>query len=127
MRKTVRVLLGVASWALVSAPSAGAAEAPEDGKRLYEKYCASCHGVDARGATELAKLFERDAPDLTKIATRRGGWFPEVLVKEIVDGRFVVHGGRQMPVWGEVLTTDQITLVTEYIYSLQDNPTTVAP
>jgi len=127
MRRNLLAYLAVAFGSLVSAPAVAADPALENGKVLFEKYCASCHGVDGRGGTELAKLFEIDPPDLTRIATRRGGWFPEVLIKEIVDGRFVAHGRREMPVWGETLTRDQITLVTEYLYGLQDNPTSLAP
>jgi mono/diheme cytochrome c family protein len=126
MTRKLLVLLAAASAALVPVLPL-AAEPAQKGRALYGKYCASCHGLDGRGATELAKLFEKDAPDLTRIATRRGGWFPEVLVEEIVDGRFAAHGGRQMPVWGETLTRDEIILVTEYIYAIQDNPTSVAP
>ncbi|HXK23604.1 MAG TPA: c-type cytochrome [Myxococcota bacterium] len=104
-----------------------AEERVESGKQLYQKYCASCHGMNGRGDTPIGKLFTAPPPDLTRIATRRGGWFPEVLVKEIVDGRFAAHGGREMPVWGEILTTSQITLVTEYLFSIQNNPMSVSP
>jgi len=127
MRRHLLACLAVASGSLLSAPRVAADPALENGKVLFEKYCASCHGIDGRGGTELAKLFEIDPPDLTRIATRRGGWFPEVVLKEIVDGRFAAHGRREMPVWGETLTRDQITLVTEHLYGLQDNPTSVAP
>jgi hypothetical protein len=48
---------------------------------------------------------------------------PDVIIREIVDGRFVAHGGRQMPVWGEILTTSQITLITEHLFSIQDHAT----
>jgi len=127
MTSRILVFLGLVSFALASALPVGAAPALDDGKLLYEQHCASCHGVDGRGGTELAQLFEKDPPDLTRIANRRGGWFPEVLVQEIVDGRFAAHGGRQMPVWGKTLTREQILLVTEYLYGIQDNPTSVAP
>jgi hypothetical protein len=41
-------------------------------------------------------------PDLTELAKRSGGRFPEERVREIVDGRAVLaaHGTRPMPVWG---------------------------
>jgi len=41
--------------------------------------------------------------DLTRIAARRGGSFPDGEVARFVDGRFDLpaHGTREMPVWGE--------------------------
>jgi len=104
-----------------------AEERVESGRELYQKYCASCHGVNGRGETPTAKLFTAPPPDLTSIATRRGGWFPAFVVNEIVDGRFAAHGAREMPVWGEILTAGQITLVTEYLSSIQDHSTPAAP
>jgi mono/diheme cytochrome c family protein len=107
---------------LALAPAA-AEEPVESGKQLYQRYCASCHGLDGRGGTEIGKLFLSPPPDLTRIAARSGGWMPDVIIREIVDGRFVAHGGRQMPVWGEILTTSQITLITEHLFSIQDHAT----
>jgi mono/diheme cytochrome c family protein len=123
MTRKVLALFAVVCWAAASAPSVAAEKAVETGKRLYAKYCASCHGVDGRGGTELAKLFAKEPPDLTRIAIRHGGWFAEVLVTEIVDGRFAAHGGREMPVWGATLRRDQISLITEYLHSIQESST----
>lgn len=41
-------------------------------------------------------------PDLTRIAARRGGRFPEDEVARIIDGLspLAAHGTRHMPVWG---------------------------
>ncbi len=126
MTNKILVLFVVVSCAVAWASPVAAEGVPESGKVLYEKYCAACHGIDGRGGTELAKLFKKEPPDLTRIATRRGGWFNEVLVKEIVDGRFPAHGEREMPVWAETLTRDQITLITEHLYSIQ-KATSVVP
>jgi mono/diheme cytochrome c family protein len=126
-RKIALAPLACGDLALFLALPAVGEEPQDDGKQLHRKYCASCHGVDARGGTALAKLFREEPPDLTRIATRRGGWFPEVVVEEIVDGRFAAHGAREMPVWGETLTPGQIRLITEYLYGIQDNPMSVAP
>jgi len=48
-------------------------------------------------------------PDLTRIAARRGGTFPELEVFRIIDGQadLSAHGPRHMPVWGyEFFGTD---------------------
>jgi mono/diheme cytochrome c family protein len=89
------------------------------GRQLYLKYCASCHAIDARGETPLAELFQKPPPDLTRIAARRGTWYPEALVKEIIDGRYAAHGSREMPVWGEILPGDEIAQIAEYLNTLQ--------
>jgi mono/diheme cytochrome c family protein len=120
-------VLSCVATTLGSAPLAAAQPPLESGSQLYAKYCASCHGIDARGATELARLFAKPPPDLTRFASRQGGWFPERLVEEIIDGRFAAHGRREMPVWGETLTRDQIMLVTEHLYRLQHQEAPAAP
>ena len=66
-----------------------------DGNALYQAYCATCHGPDARGTGP--------APDLTRIAQRRGGVYPDALVERIISGEEPLsasHGANDMPVWG---------------------------
>jgi mono/diheme cytochrome c family protein len=108
-------LLALSFLATEAAPQTS----PESGKALFGRYCTSCHGADARGHTPLAELLKTPPPDLTLIAQRKDGWFPDDVVLATIDGRFVVHGAREMPVWGTVLGSDQMALVTEYLYSLQ--------
>jgi len=81
-----------------------------DGATLFGKFCASCHGPDARGDGPVAKHLKSSPPDLTRIAQRRGGSFPADRVEQIIDGRIVVgaHGTRAMPIWGEEFTRQQI-------------------
>lgn len=121
MRRTKawRSLALLAGSALFAATAAAAEERVESGRRLYQTYCASCHAIDGRGGTPLAKLFQKEPPDLTRIAARRGTWYPEALVKEIVDGRYAAHGNREMPVWGAVLTGDEIARIAEYLNTIQ--------
>jgi hypothetical protein len=72
------------------------------GVELYERLCASCHGAQAKGDGPVASLIKIGVPDLTRIALRDGGEFPEQDVRRIIDGRFErkAHGPRDMPVWG---------------------------
>ena len=67
----------------------------------------------------MKEAFLAPPPDLTRIAERRGGWFPEVLVREFIDGRFAVHGTRTMPVWGQTLDEAQLIALTEHLFALQ--------
>jgi mono/diheme cytochrome c family protein len=72
------------------------------GERQFEASCAACHGVDARGNGPVAPLLTVAVPDLTHIAQRRGGEFPELEIFRIIDGQadLAAHGPRHMPVWG---------------------------
>jgi len=74
----------------------------ERGGRLYKVSCAACHGVDARGNGPVAPILKVPVPDLTLIASRRGGLFPADEIYRIVDGQadLGAHGPRNMPVWG---------------------------
>lgn len=72
------------------------------GVELYERLCASCHGVSGKGDGPIAPLIRIGVPDLTRIAARDGGEFPVEDVRRTIDGRFERrgHGPRDMPVWG---------------------------
>ncbi|MFM8609775.1 MAG: c-type cytochrome [Burkholderiaceae bacterium] len=75
------------------------------GQRAYETHCASCHGMGGRGDGPMKPFLTVAPSDLTTIAKRNGGAFPEQLVWEMIDGRSSVsigpHGSREMPVWGQ--------------------------
>lgn len=58
--------------------------------------------MDARGNGPVAPFLNVPVPDLTRIASRRGGTFPADEIYRIVDGQsdLLSHGPRHMPVWG---------------------------
>jgi mono/diheme cytochrome c family protein len=106
----------------------------EVGREEFVRYCASCHGLDARGGGPAATSLRTPPADLTRIAARRGGDFPADEVAAWIDGRLVpgAHGTREMPVWGvrfseglppEPLTQDlvrgRIVVLVEYLESIQ--------
>lgn len=82
-------------------PAAGTAE-PSRGAKLYRLYCAACHGTEGRGDGPVAETLETTPPDLTRIATRRGGRFSSLELERIIDGRTEIgsHGVSEMPIWG---------------------------
>jgi mono/diheme cytochrome c family protein len=91
--------------ACVSTPPSGA----KAGAALYQTSCAGCHGAKAEGNGPVASVIGARPPDLTRIAARRGGAFPELEVFRIIDGQadLSAHGPRHMPVWGyEFFGTD---------------------
>ncbi|MEP7245907.1 MAG: c-type cytochrome [Gammaproteobacteria bacterium] len=91
--------LALFSFSLGSAHSE-AARVP--GKRLYQVSCSGCHGLDARGNGPVAQFLKVPVPDLTLLAARRGGVFPDDEIYKIIDGQadLRTHGPRHMPVWG---------------------------
>ena len=106
------------------------------GAELYKRFCASCHGDQARGDGPVAKSFKIEVPDLTRIAHRHGDVFPAEQVRKIIDGRSTLppHGSREMPVWGfefypenqnagypdpQRRTDDLIARLTEYLRTIQ--------
>lgn len=106
------------------------------GAQLYTRFCASCHGVTGLGDGPVAASFKIIVPDLTRIAQRHGGAFPEDQVSRIIDGREKLppHGSRDMPVWGfEFLgqnaarpepqrrTEELIARLTEHLRSMQQH------
>lgn len=96
---------------------------------MFTHYCAVCHGNDAKGTGPAAGALKKTPADLTQIARRAGGKFPEVHVQRIIQGDDVVgaHGSRDMPIWGELFKSLRgkedsqlrVTALMRYIDSIQ--------
>ena len=101
------------------------------GKQTYMQYCASCHGVDARGDGPAAFVLKTPPPDLTTLAKRHDGKFPYEYVSDVLrfGTRIVAHGSSDMPIWGPIFgSMDNYDLVavrkrikdlSDYLASLQ--------
>ena len=83
-----------------------AASADETGEAEYMNSCASCHGVDGKGAGPVASALSIDIPKpLAGLSAANDGEFPMLKVIQIIDGRSGVRGhgtAASMPVWGAV-------------------------
>ena len=79
-------------------------EALSIGESLFQKNCASCHGIDARGAPGFSNLTDSDW---------QYGGSPENIRASILYGR---RG--QMPGWYDVLGEQGIKEMTQYVLSL---------
>jgi mono/diheme cytochrome c family protein len=75
-----------------------------EGPDLFRAYCASCHGVAAKGTGPAAPALKAKVPDLTLLARNNRGQFPAAHVREVIMGDKVVaaHGSREMPIWGPI-------------------------
>jgi mono/diheme cytochrome c family protein len=103
MRATLTTLAVLATGLIVgSCASQRASQEAASGAALYQTSCAGCHAADARGNGPIAPVIGVRPPDLTRIAARRNGRFPELEVWRIIDGQadLSAHGPRHMPVWG---------------------------
>lgn len=94
--KTLLFLLGTA----MSLP-AGAQDL-ETGKQHFEDYCATCHGIGAKGDGPMSGVLTLPPTNLTLLASERGGEFPINDVVAKIDGRnpLLAHGS-EMPVYGD--------------------------
>jgi mono/diheme cytochrome c family protein len=112
-------------------------QAVEAGKRLYMKYCATCHGREAKGDGPLAAMLKTQPPDITRLSTRHNGKFPYLEVLDILDGGtpYPAHGSAEMPAWGETFQSEdpgssgstmqqaavrgRLMLLTDYLRAIQ--------
>ena len=106
---TLTALLCGAAFSQTSAPPR-----PSDfGKREFESNCASCHGASGKGDGPVHSFLVKPPSDLTTIAQRHGGTFPQELMWEAIDGRWSgeggPHGSREMPVWGNEFRARALT------------------
>ena len=103
---------------------------PSSGKEMYMAYCASCHGADGKGEGPAESALKKPPTNLTMIAAKNGGIFPEAHIAQIIkgDSMTAAHGNKDMPVWGPVFLemghdTAQVQLrirnLTKYLASIQ--------
>ncbi len=104
---------------------------PVDGAKVFQNYCASCHGLDGRGKGPVAGALRDEVPDLTTLARRNGGEFPAERVRETIAGEgksIPAHGPKEMPIWGPTfheiefdqdLGNVRLENVTRYLESIQ--------
>ena len=101
------------------------------GGEMYRAYCAACHGPDGRGDGPASAALKSRPSDLTGLAKRNAGIFPELRVFGAINGdlRVTAHGSKDMPTWGAVFRQMdgpdsagvklRIRNLTKYIESLQ--------
>ena len=72
------------------------------GSDLYTSHCAICHGLDGRGQGALAQALKLVPADLTQIAAKHEGTFPDAKVSDVIrnGGAVLGHGSTAMLPWG---------------------------
>lgn len=103
------------------------------GGRLYKQNCALCHGNDGKGngRPPASSPFKDAPPDLTTLAKRHDGNFPDAYVTGVLRNgvKLPDHGPAEMPVWGpmfksmsksdESQATQRIADLLSYLKSIQ--------
>ncbi|OZI50309.1 cytochrome-c oxidase, cbb3-type subunit III [Bordetella genomosp. 5] len=84
------------------------------GKREFGNFCVACHGVDGKGNTALG------APNLTDDVWLYGSSEASI-VRTIREGR-----DNRMPAHKEILTPEQIRLLTAWVWGLSNRSTAAA-
>jgi mono/diheme cytochrome c family protein len=102
--------------------------AASDAKKMFETYCAVCHGKEGKGDGPAAKSLAKAPADLTKISARNNGAFPETKVRRYIEGldEVAAHGSRDMPMWGDLFRSFdrntsalRIAALAEYLKGMQ--------
>ena len=103
------------------------------GQHIYMQFCSACHGIDAKGQGPAAASLKTPPPDLTTLAKRHMGKFPEEYVTSILlfGPGTTAHGASDMPTWGpvflyldkhdEAAARQRIKNLTTHLKSLQEN------
>lgn len=106
---------------------------PAPGAELYKQHCAVCHANDGKGngPPPASSQFKEPTPDLTTLAQRHGGKFPDAYVSDVLKSgvKMPDHGTAEMPVWGkafqaingsdEAQVATRIANLTNYLKSIQ--------
>jgi mono/diheme cytochrome c family protein len=95
---------------------------PLSGAELYEQHCAACHGNNLKGDGPAPPSPYRNPPDLTTLARRHGGKFPEAYVMNAIKNGVPIpaHGLAEMPIWGSDFKAPEVMNLTNYIKSAQE-------
>lgn len=109
----------------------GAGGGALSGREEYVNSCGACHGPDGRGDGVIAGFLKNKPADLTALARKNGGEFPEKKVEAFIDGTQMIgpHGAREMPVWGREFVAEgsspeqakaRIAALIDYLKSIQE-------
>jgi mono/diheme cytochrome c family protein len=110
------LLMTSCALVLATALRAHAAD-PEEGKKLYMQFCASCHGQSGKGDGPAAAALNpkpRDHTDRQYMSSLSD----DQLFKVIKEGGASVGKSPIMPPWGPSLKDDQIKDVIAYVRTL---------
>jgi mono/diheme cytochrome c family protein len=99
------------------------------GQEMFRNYCATCHGLNGKGDGPAASALKKAPADLTQLARKNNGKFPDGYVfAKLKNVEEPVHGSKEMPIWGALLSSVsrdpgeiqlRITNLVSYVQSIQ--------
>jgi mono/diheme cytochrome c family protein len=138
LENLVQYLESIQSIGAASAVSAakraanrGPASTALSGALIFKRHCAACHGNDLKGNGPAPPPFKDRTPDLTTLAQRRDGKFPDAYVTDVLRNGVSIsaHGPAEMPIWGSTFKEserlssaqidERIAKLTAYLKSMQ--------
>jgi mono/diheme cytochrome c family protein len=94
----------------VTNPFEGRADVVDEGRSLFNQYCAHCHGTNA---------FQGERPrDLRRLNIRYGARATQVFYETVSTGRL----DKGMPVWKSVLGDDVLWRIYTFLQTVQTPP-----
>lgn len=94
-------------------PFKGDVKAPEKGKKIYEKLCATCHGMTGKGDGPTAKTLDPKPADHTSTEFQKQG--DGAIYWKLSTGRGV------MPAFKDLLSKTERWYLTAYIRTLGES------
>jgi mono/diheme cytochrome c family protein len=94
---------------------AGLTYAEGQGKQVFARYCATCHGDEGKGDGQNASNLDPSPPDLT---TSRNLADTAYLHRVIAEGSAAAGRSPLSPPWGRTLSAQQIEYVALYCRAL---------
>ena len=96
--------------ATVTNPFSGRADVVDEGRSLFNQYCAHCHGTNA---------YQGERPrDLRRLSLRYGRDAPRVFYETATTGKL----DKGMPVWKTVLSDDALWQIFTFLETVQTPP-----
>jgi mono/diheme cytochrome c family protein len=96
--------------ATLTNPFSGRADVIEEGRGLFNQYCAHCHGTNA---------FQGERPrDLRRLGLRYGREAPRIFWETVTRGKL----DKGMPVWKTVLSDDALWQIFTFLETVQTPP-----
>jgi mono/diheme cytochrome c family protein len=90
---------------------------PSSCKQLYQSYCGSCHGGDAKGTGPVASSLKTAPTNLTLLSKNNGGKFPEMHVIHSIEGESQVGAHRSKDQPGDSASAAQRAVPPKLSYS----------
>jgi len=102
----------LSAFLIVGLATACAAAGQAQGKKTYDKLCASCHGAEGRGNAEKAALLKIE-PRLLDLSRPEAANLPRDSLRKIL-----LEGKGKMPAYRKKLKANEVDPVLDFAISL---------